>query len=189
MTNQKARLPHIAMLILAVIIMIAAVIIFIQLKENRSLRNALPYLTRGEKIDYFDLSDKEGHYIQVSHLKGDRISLIFVFKDPCATCNINMAIWNRLAGILQDKVSIYGIVPAEPVEEESYNQEPGFKFPIYWPIDAEQFRESMRIRLNLSETILCYGNHILFIKIGDLKGDDYTGIIRRVKALIQEKEK
>lgn len=62
---------------------------------NQETKANLPYLLIGEKINYFDLLDKDANQISVSAFKSDRPVMIFIFSRPCSPCDKNIVIGRK----------------------------------------------------------------------------------------------
>lgn len=147
---------------------------------NRHLREALPYYLVGEEIDYFDIIDMDEKSIDRNALKGDRPSLIFIFSRPCSPCNKNIVFWQKMAEVLKGKVSVYGIILANVTEAYNFSQRAGLNFKIYVPQDIDTFIEKMRIKMNVSQTIV-YNGTVRLVKLGNMEGEEAVSVIKLIK--------
>ena len=110
-----------------------------------------------------------------------QVNLIFIFKQPCAPCNQNLSLWRRIAGVVKDKnVNVYGIWLGNQGEMFDLQETSGLDFTIYSPLELEQFKRSLVIKYNYAQTILYIDKKAEFVRLGNLDGDDYTSILKRI---------
>ncbi len=147
---------------------------------NRHLREALPYFIVGEEIHYFDVIGMDEKSIDGTALQGDRPSLIFIFSRPCSPCNKNIVFWQKMAEVLKGKVSVYGIILSDVTEAYNFSQRAGLNFNIYVPQDLDTFIEKMRIKMNVSQTIV-YDDTVRLVQLGNMEGEEVVSIIKLIK--------
>lgn len=152
-------------------------------RENKSLKSHLHSLIPGEPIKHFDLISTLYESKTTSSYNNSGLSLIFIFERPCTPCNKSLTLWKRLARILEGKVEIYGIVLSDYSEAQRFSQNPGIKFNIYIPVDEFKFRQEYRLNLPFAQTLLVYEGKVQYIKLGNLKGEDFTELLQRIKEL------
>lgn len=174
------------LLVIISILIIAGFSIFKLVQTNNKLRKSIPYLQIGEKINNFDLLDKDARKINSSELhKDNQLSLIFIFSRPCTKCNKNVIYWQRLSRLVSGKANTYGIVMDNPGTAFAFEESANLDFKIYVPENIQGFQERMRIKLNFSQTIL-YKNGVRYMKLGDLDPDNAKQIIKIVRELIKQ---
>lgn len=157
---------------------------YILWRKNDGLRASLPYLTKGESIRHFDLVGADNRQIDVSVLKEKKVSLIYIFRQPCSTCNASYRLWRQIANIVQPKgVAVHGIV-LSGAEEMMKLVESHIPFPVYIPKDKKSFVEQFRVRFNVEHTILCLGDTIDLVKTDAIDTDDFTTILKEAQRLI-----
>jgi hypothetical protein len=138
-------------------------------QENKKIKDELPYFMPGERINYFDLISMDNNAVDVSVLKNSKKpSLIFIFTTPCSPCNKNIVFWNKLAEIMKDRVSIYGIILDDVSQAYSFSESSKSNFGIYVPKRIDEFKNNMRLKLNIEQTIICEANKVKFAYIGVL---------------------
>ncbi len=161
-----------------IIIFLLIILLFNLVLTNKKLKESFPYLTKGEKIEYFDLLDKNAKELGKEVLKKNYLNLIFIFKRPCSTCNGNVLYWNRIAKILKNKVKIYGIIPGTPSLMFDLSKKAETNFKIFVPENLKMFISENKIKTDKAYTILLKRNKIFLNIVGNLSGDDYLKIIR-----------
>lgn len=183
----KGKKNYITILSLLSALIIALFIIVMQAKENRFLRANLPYLLPKEKITSFDLVGADNERIDVDALKG-KPSLIYIFQTPCSACNDNVLFWKKIAGILKDDINVFGIVLSDYGEMVSFTEEARLNFKVYYPVEPIKFKENLKIRLNIAQTIVYFEDEVFRVNMGNLNGEDYTQILKEIKALLRRKD-
>jgi peroxiredoxin len=159
-----------------------AVILFL-MDQNRAIKSHLNSLTPGEKIDYFDLTGSDSEKVDADKLNSLDLSLLFIFKQPCSRCDRNIALWNRIGNILKEDVAIYGIIPGDHSQLAYFYDKAPLNFRLYIPQDLLKFKETMRLRMNLAQTILYRKGMVVYLKNGELEGEDYTYLVTEIKRL------
>jgi peroxiredoxin len=158
-------------------------------QANSELKAALPYLMKGETIDYFNLIGINGNKIDNSFLHGNTPSLIFIFSRPCSPCNKSIVYWKKLAKMLQkENVLIYGIVLGDVDNAPDFAKNARLNFKIYHPQDMQQFVKAWRLKMNYAQTVLCWNNKVVELKIGDLDGESVVELIVKSRKLIKHYE-
>jgi hypothetical protein len=182
--NKKKRTVYspLNMVLLAIIIVLGFAL-FKSLNINRLLRGSLPYLTPGETIEYFHLSGMDARTIDDSVLKQDKPSLVFIFSRPCSPCNKNIVYWKKMAEILKDKVTIYGVILGNVTDAYNFSENTKLNFNIYVPENIDAFIQKLRIKMNLPQTIV-FHKTVRLVKLGTMEGEDAVSIIKFVNDLI-----
>jgi peroxiredoxin len=165
------------------IILVLGGIVFHLIKQKRMLENQLTSLAIGQSIDYFDVVNVKEEVMDASLINNGRSSLIFIFSRPCSPCNANIIFWNRMARICEGKANVFGIVidDLEQVSQLSENKKVGFD--LYVPAKIETFINKNRIDSNQAQTVLYKDGEIDSIVVGELDGDSYTQLMRKLKKL------
>jgi len=176
--------------IIAGLIFLCAVSLFIfdLIQKNKNIQSQLPYLVPGEQITYFDVLGLNAEKITAGMLNSKKIALLFIFQQPCSHCDRNLATWNRIGRILKNDVDIYGIIPAPPGQMFELKENARLSFNIYSPDDLVKFKKNFRLKTDLAQTILYVDREVDFVKFGDVNGDDYTNLLRRIKTLLKINE-
>ncbi len=159
------------------IFIISGFIYYKLIQKNKLVKNSLPYLTSGEKIDYFSLIGENGDEIDASTLKEDNPTLIFIFPHECTLCEKNLIIWKRIVSILEGRVNTYGIILDDMSEGLKIKEKTNLNFQLYIPADIEKFLKQFRIKSNLSQTIL-YDNGVRLLTLGELAAGDTKELIK-----------
>jgi len=170
-------------LVLGALLIITGYIAYMYSRENSSLRDSLPYLLKGEKIDYFSLVDMDAKEIDHKTLNRDRVSIIFIMSRPCSPCDKNVMFFKKIAQILKDRVDIYGIVLDTPTEALNFVEKAKPNYKVYAPTHLETFLDKMRIKLNLSQ-IIVYKNKVELLRLGELAGETVSQLIEFTKRMI-----
>ncbi|MCP4218890.1 MAG: redoxin domain-containing protein [bacterium] len=181
MKNSKLTL-----LLLIVAVLSVGMYIYRLRREVSVLKANLPYLLVGEKIDHLDLIGIDGKAVNATDLDGsDGATHIFmVFQTPCSSCNKNLPIWNKLAVLSKGtNAKVYGIVHDEPAKALEFAETKAAIFDIYHPADRETFRDDLRVRLNLPQTIVYRDGEVKFIALGILERENYI----KIKSFLEEK--
>lgn len=170
-------------LILTGILVLSGYTIFRLYSVNERNKAALPYLMEGEGIKYFNILNHQASLLDQSVLKEEMPSLIFIFSRPCSPCNKNISYWKKMAKILDGKVNIYGIVLDEPGKAFDFAEQAKLNFKIYIPEDLRTFIQTMRLKMNLSQTIIYHNGAVRKLKIGDLDGKEASGFIKAIRGI------
>lgn len=144
-----------------------------------------PYLLAGEKILCFDLIDQNGNTSSIKSIENSKVSLIFIFEEPCSPCNKNLVFWKRISAFYSAHVTIYGIVLKEykNLKDTQNSIMPNFK--LFAPVDMKSFRKKMKAESKLAQTILINGNTIHYIKVDNLESIDYFEIVKIINKEIK----
>ena len=104
--------------------------------------------------------------------------MVFIFSQPCATCNKSLSIWNRLYSIERDRIKAYGIILEEFNDtNRRYLDFMNIQFELYRPKDIARFRQEFRIKVdNLAQTILYADDRVIYSYLGDLDIKEYEAI-------------
>jgi peroxiredoxin len=183
--KMKNILNILTSLFLIPIIVVSIFIIINQSNQIKALNKNLPTLNQGDKIKYFDLIGVDKEKIDVSVLNNQKISLIFIFSQPCSPCNKNIPYWKKLANIFSETSNIYGIILGDIPGIANFSNSMKFKFKLFCPMDLYKFREKFRLKLNLNQTIICKNEKVIYIKEGDLEPIDYFRIYKIIKGEIK----
>ncbi|MCP4214785.1 MAG: redoxin domain-containing protein [bacterium] len=173
---RKSSIVLIALLVAA--LMVSGLFNIKLFKENQDLKKALPYLFKSESVEYFDLIDTSGANITLSDLESQN-ALVLIFSQPCNICNKNIDLWNKIASLVKGQCEVYGIIPGDA--GYSTDIEKKVKFKLYYPADRKQFSDVFRLRMNLPQTIIYSQNKVIYIKLGELTGTDFTEIVRALR--------
>lgn len=169
---------------LLLMIAIEAVIIFKFIRQNELLKNSLISIVPGEKISYFELISSNGEEVNVSNLKRNQISALFIFEQPCSPCNQNIEFWQRLSRIFKDKIKIYGIIIDESIEALNFVEEKNLNFAVYIPKNKKKFIDVFRLKTAWAQTIL-YCDKADYIKLGNLQFEDFIWLSKKIKRTIE----
>lgn len=153
-------------------------------RENKALKNSLPYLLDGEIVTYFDLINIDNKKITAADLNDGKLSLILVFQQPCSRCNESLQLWERLAKILSKRAKIYGVI-LDMNEMANFSAQGDSAFHLYSPLEPEKFKGIFRLRINIPQTIIYHNNKVAAIKMGTLSGDDFLDLLKKIKKLIK----
>ena len=167
--------------ILILIIAVSWYLIYRQSRQIRTLRNSLSSLAIGEKIDYFDLIGTDKKKVDASMLNRVGVSLVFIFKNPCASCNSNLSIWRRMAKVMKNEAKIYGIWFGDHTEMFDLQEKGRLGFKLYTPIDIDKFKKKFNLKNSNAQTLLYYDNKVKAVRDRDLDGEDYTAILKKAK--------
>lgn len=171
-------------LITGVILILSWFVAYKYSQENKMLRSSMPYLLHGEAIENFDLVDMNAAELDKSVLKKDVVSVIFIFERPCSPCDKNVTFYKKMVTILKARknVAFYGIVLDSIDEAASFAEQSRLPFNVYVPRDLDGFMKTMRVKLNLGQTII-YTDKLNYIKLGQLSPKEMVKIIELVKSL------
>lgn len=156
------------------------IFLFMSLGFSSEQEDSESELSIGDAINYFDLIGDAGEVINVSDLAEKEISAIFVFSN-CHICEKNIPFWKRIAAILKNKLSVYGIILNELSEIVYFSKSAQLTFELYCPNDQNKFRRKFGTKQNLAQTILYRNNRILYKKDGTLEMDDYFNLVELIK--------
>jgi len=176
--------------ILAIVaLIVVALYIYKITNENIRLREAIPYLLIGEIIDYFDLKRADGVNVDSTYLNttDDRLKVIFIFESPCSACNKNLTFWKRMVsqGKREKDIDVFGIIMGSSEELMNAANLNFANFDLYCPIDIEQFKKSLHLKINLPQTILYKNKQVIYIKLGMLLLSDFHEIKAKFKGDIR----
>ncbi|MGD2085748.1 MAG: hypothetical protein PVH61_06135 [Candidatus Aminicenantes bacterium] len=59
-------------------------------------------------------------------------------------------------------------------------------FKVFVPNDPSKFKKALRYKLNMAQTILVVDGKVDSIKIGEMDGDSFTEILRKVKRILKK---
>lgn len=172
------------MLIILAIVTLFGFALFKLYQLNEQTKAQLPYLITGERIEYFDLIGEDALRINTSVFLNDRPAMIFIFSRPCNPCQKNFQYWRKMKEILGDRVDFYVIIMESASSAFDFSEKTNLNFKIYVPEDVNRFIQSMRIKLNLAQTILYTKNEVKYLKLGDLEGNESVNIINMAKEMI-----
>jgi peroxiredoxin len=182
---EKAKKPHVWMVISLAVVVVAGFMIFKLLRINTQLRAHIPYLLPGEKIEYFDLVDGTGRKINSADLSNPRPGLIIIFSQPCSGCDKNIPFWKKIADVAGEKIKIYGVVLDSYGAAFEFENRANLNFSIYAPEDIGKFKESLRIKFNYAQTLV-YHKGVKFSHVGELENRDTVKIIKLIRNLISK---
>jgi hypothetical protein len=156
---------------------------------NEQTKANLPYLYIGEPIQYFDLISDDSQKINTSVFNSGRPAMIFILSRPCTPCQKNLHYWRNFKEIFDDRIDFYAIALTDALSATDFSKHAKLKFKLYVPEDLNKFIQKMRLKLNLSQTILYAQNEVKYLNLGDLEGDEAVNIITLAKKLIKDFEK
>jgi len=167
--------------VLMVLFLASLFIIHKQHTKISFLKGNLPYLLPGEKIDYFDVLNTKDERLGLSNIDNNA-TLLFIFERPCTRCNKNIKVWQKIAQIVKRKnnVNVYGIVLGDPKDMFNLAGMMKLNFDLCSAVDQTKLIDSLRIRLNLPQTVLLKNGKVSSVLIGELTGDNYTKILKKV---------
>jgi peroxiredoxin len=157
-------------------------------RENKYLKNSLPFLIVGEKISYFNLIGKDAKSINVDELNKARIALIFIINESCFNCSGNLPLFNKMSRILKkDGVKVFGIIPDDPSKMFQFSENNKLDFKLYTPEEPDKFKRVLRLKAPTDQILLYYKRKVVLTFSGILDGKSYTGILRKAKQIIKQK--
>lgn len=168
-------------LVLTGLLILSGYAIFRLYSINEQNKASLPYLVAGESINYFNLLDDNAQTVDLSVLNDTRPSLVFIFSRPCSPCNKNIVYWKKMAKLLHGEVNVYGIILSDASKAFSFAEEVNLNFKLYIPENLTAFIDAMRLRMNLSQTILYHRGGVQRVKMGELNGKEATEFIKAVR--------
>lgn len=175
------KISNAVILSLIAIVIIGAFIIVKQANNIKTLRSSMTNLFPGEKVDYFDLIGTDNEKRDAATLKTNDVSLIYIFEQPCTPCNNNITMWKKIAGILEDKIKVYGVILNEIDEVVNLSEALSLNFELYSPVDIKKFKKKFRVTPEVSQTILLMQDNVTYCKTGELETNDYFDIVGRIK--------
>ena len=175
-----------AVLIVTAVLILFGYTLYKQNRINEQTRANLPYLTAGERIEYFDLLDQDANQIDSSVFSSRRPHFLFIFSRPCSPCDDNIKYWRKMREILKDRVDFYGIILGDATTAFNFSEEVGLNFKLYIPVDLDKFIQAMRIKLSYSQTIIYAQDEVKHLKLGKLEGEEAVKIINMAKDLMQK---
>ena len=178
---KKDRIFPCVLILMGVVVLLGYIVLRLA-QENSKIKSALPYLMHGENIEYFNLIGMDNEEIDVSVLKKSTVSLIFVFN-TCSECNKNILYWNKLAGILKKKISIYGIVLDTLSNVYNFSEASKLNFRLYSPDSIEELKRNFRLKLDIAQTILCCADKVKYITLGELNIAETTKILEMINEI------
>ncbi|MCI0471862.1 MAG: hypothetical protein L0Y73_09400 [Candidatus Aminicenantes bacterium] len=92
-----------------------------------------------------------------------------------------------MAKILGNDVDIYGIIPGDRSLMIELYRMARLNFKLYVPVDAEKFKQKMKVSMNLGNTILYYDNRVIMNIAGDLDGESYTAFLKSARSFQESK--
>lgn len=174
--------------VLISLLIVETYIIIQQASTIKKIEEKIPILLKGETIDYFDMIDINNESIDASVLKNSSFNLIFIFDQPCSRCSRNILYWKKIKKLVKDKIACYGIVLSEYENMINFANEGGLNFNLYFPIDEDKFKNKLKIRLKLSQTIILNKNRVMNIHIGNLTPNEFSDILNQIRILINTME-
>lgn len=179
--------------IFALILVLFAAVIFLgfslfkSIQRNEELRLLIPYLLPGEKIETLALICVDEKDQDITALEKDRLYLLYVFpRTKCTVCDKNLVVLKKVQKLLKGDISILGILLKTPTEAMDFAQKASLNFPIYVPGEIEKFIDLVRIKMNLSQAIICTGNEVRRIEMGDLTGGKAGELVKLLRRLNEE---
>lgn len=182
---QKKNLTTITLL-LATCLIISLFSLYKFFKENRYLRQSIPYLLPQEKIQYFSLNDVQANSIDKTVLENNPVSLIIIFQRPCSPCDKNTPFYKKMAEAIKDDAHVYGIVANNIEAAIDFSDKAKLNFTIYAPEDLKRFIETFRLTLHLPQ-IIVYTSKVEYVKVGYLSGEEAIKIINTIRQLKGQK--
>ena len=179
----KGKYVNIILILLATLILFGFAV-FKLYQVNEQQKANLQSLVIGETIDYFDLISDDSSRLNSSVLDSSRPALIFILSRPCNPCQENFKYWRKIKEILGDRANCYGIILDDISSAFTFAQDAQLNFKLYVPLDINKFKEKLRIKLSLAQTILYTGGQVKFLKLGTLDGEEATEIINLTKTFI-----
>lgn len=186
MSDKTKKRQFAAILILCAIIVILGFSLFKSIQVINRLKESLPYLYSGEKIEYFDLTRIQENPTDIDALDNTKPSILFIFSRPCSTCDRNLLPWQKIAKHLSGKVNIYGIILNDMSGAYNFSKKAKLNFPVFVPKNIKKFIEAFRLRNNSSQTIICINNRVASLYMGELEGKDAIKILEFAKQLLMD---
>ena len=91
------------------------------------------------KYIYFQYTDGEAN-VQVLDLNEKRLVMFFVFGEHCTSCNKNVPLWNRIAGLCDPSSDqVFGVSFAHSSLDRTNL---GMRYPVVAPIDIGEFKKA-----------------------------------------------
>jgi len=161
-----------------VVIFALAFYIYILKEENTQLRESLPSLCTGDRIDYFMLTGTDGSAVDTRDIDTDdgKTFIIFIFESPCSSCNKSIPVWNKITSEAGNNSRVFGIISEGREKAAEFSESGVAKFNLFTPLDRQDFLKRLNIRINLPQTIVYRNGKIIFIRLGELQLDDYLQI-------------
>lgn len=183
--NTSIKKGAIALLVvLGLVIVVETSIIVRQTTYINHLKKNVPYLMEGEEVTSFDLTGLDNQPAGIDQLRDEKVSLIFIFEQPCTSCNKNLMPWKKMAKMAANQtIPTFGIVLDEPANVLNAFKNNSSGFPVYVPNDPTAFIEQFRVRLPMAQTIILKGRKVIRVKFGNLGSDDFLSLVQEMQAL------
>jgi len=180
------KIKSIIGIVLLALLTIETYIIIRQVDIIRSIKKEVPFLIKGEQIDYFDLLNVEGTVIDNFTLEKNPHSLVFIFEQPCSECTKNIVYWKKIKNLVKEKIPVYGIVLEDYDETLNFYHSVKLNFNLFFPENKQKFLDRLRIKYNFAQTILLKRNRVDQVKIGNLSSEDFLDVIKILRTQIRE---
>ena len=126
-------------------------------KLTRHYKNALPYFLVGETIDYLDLQSTEENSPDLKELPENKVSIIYIFSQPCTPCDKNLIYLKKFARLLDKSVAVRGGVVGSLSEGHKFTRNAKLDFRIFVPVELEKFIDEFRLKFKHSQFLVCKG--------------------------------
>lgn len=172
---------------MAVVVLALIGIIGSQIITIKNLRANAISLNPGESITKLDLISVKNEPFNETIFSSpkNKLTMLCIFQTPCSSCSKALGAWKVLTNYFGDKITVIAIIPANAQNSSNISDAGQLNFKVYQPVDVEQFRNNMRLRTRLSQTILLQGKKVITVKIGDLDEEDFQSLVSTIKDILK----
>lgn len=171
--TSKLLLPTLMMFLVVTL----SIVLLNQKKEIGRLKMSNVFLAVGDELKQLDLTDISNN--QMTHRLNNGVSILFVFEKPCSPCNKNINYWNKIAILLRKSAQSYGIIEDDFENAKELKMHNRVIFPLYTPVNAEEFRRILPTSINLPQTVVVRDGKISNLYVGQLDADLVKEIVQK----------
>ncbi len=140
-----------------------------------------PVIAANSIVQYFELLGQNENMLDKSVLNTPALSVVFIFANPCPTCEHNVEFWKKIRGDAGEQMKAYGVVLSPHRGLTDISDSKRLNFPLYRPLDTPKFKEAFEVALNTSQTVLIKNGRVVYGKGGILEPKDYFKIRKIIK--------
>lgn len=165
-------------LLIAVVIFLG-LLLYLNMQSKEKIADELVNLQVDESIDEMVLISEDGTTVKRFKMSTYEMSAVFIFSRPCSPCNKNIPFWRRIASL--KKADILGIIVEDATKMANFAESMDLNFKLYCPEDISKFKENLRLKFDLAQTLLLRQGKIIYVKVGELTPQDYFEIASKLK--------
>jgi len=135
------------------------------------------HIGRGENVPAFEAEDFAGGRERIEFSAEGGKTFLFILSPTCGSCRDTLPHWNRLAGEMEGRARIYGLIMGSYQRGKELHDEGSLGFPAL-RFTKQEVVQSYKVRRVPQTILVAPGGHVIEAVVGELSEAQVEDFLR-----------